>query len=341
MATARNVNAQVDIAQEYLGTKWHQLVSLYKMSFVLILLAAIIMVVLGVKLNQGGLAVANFSFAAVYLVIWAFFTFYPAGLPTLAVFGIGGLQGLPKDWSFNQLLREGKLPDLKLADVVAEGLKLVKQYVRYSAHVAYFMIVVFTVLGTWYIRNAVAVLPIFILFAGIGFWAVLSNAVAKWYYRITFGIILVSLLMFLYQGFIGGGGGNGSKESRGSEKSPWAATVVPTTTPRGLVSNWNYQKTLTFEAENLRDQKLCGVKSGERTFRPAGPLKVLLRGTSADGKAVFDNSEVTSFILVNGTVAGETLEVDNDGCVTVSFAHPRIIRETNRFAPQTMSLVFK
>lgn len=212
----RNWGAVTGTATTWVETQWKKLLKFYQVAFGLTIAGAIVLMIIGVNLNQNGYAVVNFSIATAFIVVWIFFTYQPAVL--LTVFGVGGLDGLPKDWSINQLLSDegNRLPDLKLSNVASKGFDLVRSFTRYTAHVAYFAIVIFTVLGTWYIKDTVAILPILVLLVGIGYWAVLSKAVAKWYYLITRGILIVSLAMFLFQGFIGE-----------KKETSWTATKLP------------------------------------------------------------------------------------------------------------------
>lgn len=335
MADDRNWGAEAGIATDALKTWYYQAIKAYKMSLILLVIGTLILIVLGVKLNQTGNAVANFTIAAAFLVIWAFFTFHPAGL--LTVFGIGGLNGLPKDWSLNQLLREGKLPDLSLSTIATQGLELIKKYVHYSAHVAYFAIVVFAVLGTAPIKNAGAVLPVFVLLAGIGLWAALSKAVAKWYYRITVGILIICLIVFLYQAFIGGG----------NKQSSQSAASVPSLPDVSSVTNWfnglGYKKTFTLVASDLKCQELKGVKPGKRKF--SFPREVAFEQAVLSGRIKSEDNpqwryvkigpgdqrptrkDIADHLRVNDTVPGEYLDVPEDGVVTICHAYPQWVRD--------------
>lgn len=335
MTIDRNWGAQGDIAQDALATKLLEVIKLYKKAFGWLVIGTILLVALGVKLNQSGFAVANFVLALGFLLVLGFYIFHPAGL--LTVFGIGGLSGLPKDWSFNQLLREGKLPNLSLSEVANQGLELVRKLVHYSAHVAYFAIVVFTVLGTWYIQDAVAVLPVFVMLAGIGLWAALSKVVAKWYYRITLGIIMVSLLIFLYQAFFGGKSEMVTKEGATS----WAAAKAPVVkgaaeTVSNMFDDLNYQHSVTIgiteEAFRPAGQQFCGegVRPGKWQF--VFPREAELekwhkqesgfRTINPDGSTNTPQSFI-SRVRINKVMSGEErVVIGDDDCFRVFIKAP-------------------
>lgn len=329
--TERNFSAEIGTESERLKQWFTKAVTAFKITFGLMVFVALILVIIGVILNRT-VAVLNFSLAALFVVIWGFLTFHPAGL--LAVFGLGSLNGLPKDWSVNRLIREGALPDLSLSNMAKEGFALIGKWAHYSAHVAYFCIVVFTVLGTWYVRNPVAVLPVLVLLAGIGYWAVLSKVAAKWYYRITFGLLILSLGIFLYRGFIADEGG-----------SNWRAINLPQAASSALPkTSWSleptYKKTLDLNFSNLEETTLCGIKPGMRKY--SFPQEVLLNQALVDRRlAIKDhpNYHIIEFdgqisrynmadhVRVNGTVPGERFEVAADGCVKVTHNHPKEFRK--------------
>ncbi len=167
--------------------------------FTWLVIASVLMVALGVTLNKWGYLIANFYIAAVFLILWAFLTFYPGSVAI--AFGIGGLSGLPKDWSINRLIREGALPDLQLSNVAKEGLALVQKYIRWSAHLAFFVAIVFVTLGTWRLENGKVVLPVFVVLSGIGLWAALFTKDTVWYKRVTIIILLAALVGLVYTGY--------------------------------------------------------------------------------------------------------------------------------------------
>lgn len=171
----------------------------YIRGFTWLVIASVLMITLGVALNKHGYLLANFYLAAGFLVAWAFFTFYPASI--ISIFGIGGLKGLPTDWSVNRLLREGALPDLELSNIAKEGFSLIRKYVIWSSHLALFVVVVFVTLGTWRLERGSIVLPVFIVLAGSGFWAALFTKGSVWYKRVVIAILLVSLAGLVYTGY--------------------------------------------------------------------------------------------------------------------------------------------
>lgn len=308
----RNFGAEIGIATEEAKEWFTKAIHAYKVAFGLTVLLAVILVMIGTVLNRTA-AVFNFSLAAVFVAIWGYLTFHPAGL--LAVFGIGGLNGLPKDWSVNRLIREGTLPDLSLSAVAQEGFSLVRKWAQLSSHVAYFAIVVLTVLGTWYVKNVAAVLPVLVLLAGIGFWAVLSKAAAKWYYRITFGILAVSLGTFLYVGFWA--------DESGNESTSWRAVQIPgvVATIKGWIGLNTYEKTVDVSIADLTDKKVCGLPADAKlVFRPVNPV-VVYYGRPNDR---FMPIDITSAMRVRGvgspndTTPGEAFTTDPQGCVVVT-----------------------
>lgn len=112
-------------------------------------------------------------------------------------------------------------------------------------------------------------------------------------------------------------------------------------TPQSLTRTWNnliYKKTLVFQKNNLKDYKLCGVQPGQRSFRVnnGNHISVFLQVDD-----VTEKSDITSFVLVNNTIAGETFEVGKSGCVTVSFSNPDWVREHASFPPQRFALTFE
>lgn len=318
-----------------------RVVRVYRMGFVLTMIGAFVLVTLGVMLNKTGFKEGNFVLAAMFLLLWAFFTFYPTGVA--AVFGIGGLNGLPKDWSLNAFFREGRLPDLQLSEVIVQGFALVKKFASWSAHLAFFVTIVFVVLGTWKIENTTVVLPVFVILSGVGLWAALFGNGIKWYRRITIGILLVSLVGLLYGGYaylhpqdetlddidralLRNEDNRKNAEAENILRKAKDGVVLTDDEVKTLkrlkqeketrkltaaIDDWRYGKTTELQVNTLQPQKLCGVRPGARTFEIPRQVYVLVEGT---------NYELTSYIRVDGTLPKENLQVDGDGCVQVSFA---------------------
>ena len=199
--------------------------------------------------------------------------------------------------------------------MATEGLALVRKWAQLSAHVAYFAIVVLTVLGTWYVKNVAAILPVLVLLAGIGFWAVLSKAAAKWYYRITFALLAVSLGTFLCVGFWA--------DENGNESTSWRAVQIPgvVTTIKGWIGLNTYEKTVDVSIADLTDKKVCGLPADAKlVFRPVNPV-VVQYGRPNEG---FMPIDITSAMRVRGvgspndTTPGEAFMTDSQGCVTVT-----------------------
>lgn len=314
----RNFRAEGGITLEQLKIWLEKAIQIYKIAFALLVIGAIVLVILGVKFNRWDMAGANFILALVFLIVWAFFEFHPAGL--LVTFGLGGLNGLPKNWSLNQFIREGTLPDLQLSEVIRQGFELIKKLSYYSMHIAFFMTVMFMVLGTFELKTAKAVLPVFIALAGIGLWSILAKVHPKWYFRVTGILLFVSLAIFLYKGFVSGDdetvGAPAPKEVARSFGNMW--------------SSWNYRKTFDLEITSFQDHKLCGIRSGTRTFSIPSDIRSRIYVTTAKG----ENTDITSTIRLNGTVPGETFEVENK-CVTVSFAFNQAAKQ-ERISPRVI-----
>lgn len=182
-------------------TTFERIRKTYYLGFVWLVIVSVFMVTLGVTLNMWGYPIANFYLAAGFLIAWAFLTFHPKVV--LSVFGIGGLEGLPKGWSINQFLRGGTLPDLALSKVAKEGLEFGQKCLRWSAHLALFMTVVFVTLGALgKIEQGSLVVPAFVILAGLGFWASLFTKGSVWYKRVTLAILLVALVVVLYRAYV-------------------------------------------------------------------------------------------------------------------------------------------
>lgn len=306
----RNWAAQAGITYDQFMI-WVEAVTIaYKKIFACLLIGTVLGVILGVIANRAGMPLWNFIFAAVFLVVWLFLEFHPKGL--LVVFGVGGLNGLPKDWGINQLIRDGKLPDLRLSEVVKQGFELIKKLSYYSAHVAFFVTVMFVVLGTFELKTASAVLPVFVLLAAIGLWSILAKVPAKWYFRITGLILLVSIVIFLYKGFVDGGDEVSASAST-SEPAPKKGNSF-----KKAYADLTYKRTFDLEISSFQDVEMCGVRPGTRKFsvpnNDRGRIYVQVEGMRSD---------ITSAIRLNGTLPGEEFEVEKNGCVTVSFAYAK------------------
>lgn len=327
--TDRNFGAEIGTESERLKQWFTRAVGAYKIIFGLMIITALILVIIGVILNRTA-AVLNFSLAALFVVIWGFITFHPAGL--LAMFGLGSLNGLPKDWSVNRLIREGVLPDLSLSNMAKEGFALIGKWAHYSSHVAYFCIVVFTVLGTWYVRNPVAVLPVLVLLAGIGYWAVLSKAAAKWYYRITLGLLITSLGVFLYRGFFAEEGGGSWQAINAPKALHNLSSDLPSTGKNFKKSYWMEIK------EDLAAVRFCKLDAGTWTFsmpdvesydrliaqeRSPQKQRQLLEENPYRRLVQVGDTQPAHFaladgILVNETVVGEPIQVmKKNDCVII------------------------
>ncbi|MEK7181651.1 MAG: hypothetical protein AAB708_00810, partial [Patescibacteria group bacterium] len=81
----------------------------------------------------------------------------------------------------------------------------------------------------------------------------------------------------------------------------WAAAFTP------------WSDTIGVNLINLRPTKVCGLKTGQRSFHIPKKVFVLIDGT---------NYELSSYIRINGELPGEKFLVaeTDGGCATVSFA---------------------
>ncbi len=206
MAVERNTDAELGIIKSRLEAKAHTIRKWYFLGFCSVVASALVLVSVGAAFNTAGYAIVNFVFAAAFLIVWAYFTHHPWGILGAATVGVA--DGLPKDWSINrlkELLSEGgkPFPDLSLSNIADEAWKWIGRYVRMSAQLAYFVTVVFVVMGTFHIKNPYAILPIFIVLAGLLMWLVFKGSPLKWYPRITSLILFVSLSVFVYKAFVG------------------------------------------------------------------------------------------------------------------------------------------
>lgn len=303
MATDFHVEGKIALEQTKLEIDKARRV--YLIGFVSLIGAIIVLTVIGTILNQT-VPTLNFIIVAAFVAVLAYFVIHPVGL--LTVFGLGTLEGLPKDWSINNIFTEGAppFPNLSLENMAISGFALVKKYVHYASHIAYFAIVFFTVLGTWKLADAWVVLPILVVLAGMGLWAALSKAKPRWYFGITALVLMAALATFLYRG-VGG------------------ATVV---------SDLRYSKAFDIEVENLNDTSFCGVRPGTRKFHAPQAVIVFI----GDEKHV-----ITSSLRVNKTPPEKSFVVDEKGCVVVSFAVNQKFKEdkANSFSNQIIALTFE
>lgn len=333
-----------------IGLRWsqiqiEQISQIYFWSFLGIVLGVAIAIPLGVFFNQVGVKGGNFVLAAIFLVGWAFLTFHPAVIAI--AFGLGTPDGLPKDWSLNKLIREAVLPDLKLSEVVKEGLEFVRKVVRWSKHLALFVTTIFVVFGSWNIENPSVVLPVFVVLAGIGLLSSLFQTKTIWYKRTVTAILFVSLTSLLYTGYhylhpqdetvdeveaairrnddnkvnralqavlqkIDAGQELTKEEEETLKK---ARQERRARSLKGAVSDFFYSKTIPIEVMDLRGQKVCGIKPGTRKFSVPKEIYARIGG---------QNTELSGYILFNEVPAGQKFVAEDagngDGCANMSFA---------------------
>jgi hypothetical protein len=323
-----------------------RLTQVYIWGFIGMVIGTLIAISLGVFFNQAGIKGGNFVIAAIFLVAWAFFTFYPAFLAI--AFGLGSLDGLPKDWSLKRLLKESDIPDLQLSEVITKGLEFVKKVVRWSSHLALFVTTVFVILGSWDIVNPRVILPVFVVLAGIGLLSSVFPTKTIWYRRTVTAILFVSLTGLLYTGYHYFHPQDKTVDEveaalRRNEDNKMDRAVQAVLQKirrdeiltedeekllkqakqernarslKGAVSNFFYTKTLEVPVSSLSEEvEISGVEPGTRKFSVPGQQFVLLLGTNT-------SSEINNKIRVNGVRAGENFEVAADGKIKVKFVGP-------------------
>lgn len=215
--------------------EWHtRAIRMYVIGYPLMMITFILLVAVEVLLNHfDATRELNFMVALVALVAFFFFQFHPNAV--LAMFGVGIPSGFPHDLKvFEELIKEFNFPNLELRQLVTEGWNSLKQLLRLGTHGALFFVVVSTVLGTWQVSKMGAVLPVFVILAGVAMWSILfAPPESKWYRKITLGILLVAAGIFLYHGFFGeekkpkgkgSGGGTSQTAAQGAASSALAAT---------------------------------------------------------------------------------------------------------------------
>lgn len=334
---------------------------LYIHAFKWLLIGTAIAIALGVILNNIGWKEGNFVLALIFLIASAFFFFYPGFL--IWVFGLGSINGLPQDWSLNRLLREQTLPDLQLSSLVKEGVAAIKQTVRWAAHITLFTQMFFVVLGTWELENSRVVIPIMVVLASIGLCTYLFSSTAKWYKRAAWGIMLTSLTVLVYNGYVYmhpqdavlkdvssalQKNDDSKKQVRLStllEKASAGILLTPeeesflqqmreearSRSVTGFADDFFYSKTLELEATTVRPYRLCGVRPGERKFTIPQKQYIFMDG---------DNVEITSYVRVNGSLPNESFVVNSNGCVEVSFAFTSKAAGM-KISPQVIQIAFK
>lgn len=334
---------------------------IYIHTFKWVLIGTAIAVGLGILLNTIGWKEGNFALALIFLIASTFYSFYPGAL--IWVFGIGSVNGLPEDWSLNKLIKEQTLPDLNLSVVVSSGLAEIKKSVKIAAHVTLFTQMFFVVLGTWELENSRVVIPIMVVLASTGLCTYLFSSTPKWYKRAAWGIMLTSLCVLIYNGYVYmhpqdavlNDLSSALQKNEDSKKRDTLSALLEKAsdgillTPEeesflkqmreevksrsltGVAESLLYSKTLELEVDTVRPYTLCGVRPGKREFTIPHQQYILMDG---------DNVEVTSFVRVNGTFPNEAFEVDDTGCVQVSLAFTSRALG-HRINPQVIQIAFK
>ncbi len=170
------------------ANKWHQTIVFWT------IVGAVFVLALGVLTNLAGFPRFNFVLAAITLLAGIFFLTKPALV--LSVVGIGSLtSGLP-DIKLGEILRNGvgSLPNFELKKILGSGWGAIKATTHKVAHALFLLTVILIVLGTFPISDPALVLPALVVLTGFGLWTAIfaEKNVARWYRRITIGILLIA-----------------------------------------------------------------------------------------------------------------------------------------------------
>lgn len=337
---------------------------IYIHAFKWLLIGTAIAIGFGIVLNNIGWKEGNFFLALIFLIASTFCFFYPGFL--IWIFGIGSVDGLPKDWSLNKLLKEQTLPDLQVSNLVNQGVDAIKKTVRWAAHITLFTQMFFVVLGTWELENSRVVIPILVVLAGIGLCTYLFSSTAKWYKRAAWGIMLTSLSVFVYNGYVymhpqdtvlkevssvlqkNEDHKKQIELSRLLEKVSDGVSLTPeeesflkqmreeanNRSVTGITEDFFYSKTFDVEITHLKGTQLCGILPGNRIFHfvEDSPQYVLIGG---------NNYEITNPVRVNKSHKGESFLVEEDGCVNISFDGLNEYGKAQSIQPQVIQIVFE
>lgn len=342
---------------------WHQTVVLWTVAGSAFVLA------LAVLANMAGFPEFNFVLAAATLVIGIFFLTKPAFV--LSVFGIGSLaNGLP-DTKLGEILRNGvgSLPNFELEKMLGAGWDAVKATTHKVAHALFLLTVILIVLGMFPIGDARFVLPALVVLTGFGLWSALfveKNGML-WYRNITIGILIVTSGIILFKMYDHASKVERIEEARVAHQERLieeALTPMLRKAENGIrltkeevrildaakkreenrsvlkqaenaLAKIGYKKTVLYEIKSLRDGKICGIMPGTWTF--SMKQSTLVTVFEEEGPNLY---EINGFITVNGSPVGEKTTIGKDGCVTVSFALPEIMKELE-MVPNVARLSFK
>lgn len=290
------------------GWEWYQdSVRLHKLWYWIGMTILLVLIAIEVMMSYAELPIFIAIINAALIPILGFYVSCPAAF--LGMFGAGAVQKLTSyNWSWRNLFEEGAtaIPDIQVSDIVKQGWQTYVSTLKLPAHFLIVAISTGTILAMVHVEQPTQALLFFPALATIGVWAFAHGGSGKWYRKITIAVLVIGAIASLYSML---GGHEKMEKMRG---------------------NFFYSKTLEVEVSSLTPQKLCGVKSGTHTFSIPRTAWIVLDG---------DNYNLTSAVLVNWTQAGESFEVADTGCITVSFNFNE--RATGRTIPTTtLPLVF-
>lgn len=343
------------------ANKWHQTVILWT------IVGAVFALALGVLANMAGFPGFNFIFAAITLLAGIFFLTKPAIV--LSVAGIGSLtSGLP-DIKLGEILRNGvaSLPNFELEKIFGAGWDAIKATAHKVAHVFFLLAVVFVVLGTFPISDATLVVPALVVLTGFGLWSALFAKGHVWYRNITIGILLIAGGITFFKLYDPESKVERIEEARTAHQEALideALTPVLRKAENGIkltreeirvldvaknreesrsivkraenaFSRIGYKKTVLYEVKSLRDGTICGILPGAWIFRMKQSTLVTVFEEEGPNRY-----EINGFITANGSPVGEKTIVGKDGCVTISFAVPEVMKGAE-MVPNTTRLSFE
>lgn len=134
----------------------------------------------------------------------------------------------------------------------------------------------------------------------LGLWNWLYTEKAVWYRRYVMAIIIIALAVGLFGSF------TGSRPAAGENPmAPIGGSL------HDAVDGFMYSKTIPVEVRSLQGQQVCDIKPGTRKFSVPKATYVTIGG---------EFTEMSAYILMNGSSAGERFSVDDNGCAEMSFA---------------------
>ncbi len=349
--TANNTSAMAGIATTEFFLWRRRVLWTYTGAFIAIAVILMVLVKMMVGWNHSavidmepGLMLRSYGVAVLGLLFWAFVRHFPDALGIMV--GLGTIKGLP-DFKLGEFLRNGTIPnfDRKLVgDAIWETFQ---KFWKVLDHLMLFFLVLCVTFGTFPIENPSGVIGSLVVLAGIGLWAMLFTHEAKWYKRITFAILMVSMGVMLYGTYMHFRPQDATIEqvetvlerNEDARQQKIAKLLLEgakkgTTTPaemaliksmsaekkdRGLAGAVGVYKDLTYEkktsvlVDDFQDKKITGVRPGTRKFEiPGQTLYIPTKGGVA--RDIKGGS-----MLLNGAPEGSDFVVESDGIVTVSF----------------------